>query len=313
MREKEAIREKEAMREKETMRREAADSLKRKPGIRPGLRLHEKNGAEYLTFPAISETGLVSHLMTMRSGGVSEGELGSMNLSFTRGDRKENVEENFRRAAALLGCGPEDIVCSEQTHMVHIRHVTAEDKGKGVTRPKDYRSVDGLITDEPGVALAVFYADCVPLLFLDPVRRAVGLAHSGWRGTAQRMGARMAEAMEKAFGSRPEDLLAGIGPSICRDCYEVSEDVAEAFRMLFSGEGFRKVPIGTEQVLYEKGDGKYQLDLWKANEAVLLSAGIRPEHISMTDVCTCCNPELLFSHRASGGRRGNLGMFVMLL
>ena len=312
MREKEAIREKEAMREKETMRREAADSLKRKPGIRPGLRLHEKNGAEYLTFPAISETGLVSHLMTMRSGGVSEGELGSMNLSFTRGDRKENVEENFRRAAALLGCGPEDIVCSEQTHMVHIRHVTAEDKGKGVTRPKDYRSVDGLITDEPGVALAVFYADCVPLLFLDPVRRAVGLAHSGWRGTAQGMGARMAEAMEKAFGSRPEDLLAGIGPSICRDCYEVSEDVAEAFRMLFSGEGFRKVPIGTEQVLYEKGDGKYQLDLWKANEAVLLSAGIRPEHISMTDVCTCCNPELLFSHRASGGRRGNLGMFVML-
>ena len=307
------MREKEAIREKEAMRRKAADSLKRKPGIRPGLRLHEKNGAEYLTFPAISETGLVSHLMTMRSGGVSEGELGSMNLSFTRGDRKENVEENFRRAAALLGCGPEDIVCSEQTHMVHIRHVTAEDKGKGVTRPKDYRSVDGLITDEPGVALAVFYADCVPLLFLDPVRRAVGLAHSGWRGTAQGMGARMAEAMEKAFGSRPEDLLAGIGPSICRDCYEVSEDVAEAFRMLFSGEGFRKVPIGTEQVLYEKGDGKYQLDLWKANEAVLLSAGIRPEHISMTDVCTCCNPELLFSHRASGGRRGNLGMFVMLL
>lgn len=306
------MREKEAIREKEAMRRKAADSLKRKPGIRPGLRLHEKNGAEYLTFPAISETGLVSHLMTMRSGGVSEGELGSMNLSFTRGDRKENVEENFRRAAALLGCGPEDIVCSEQTHMVHIRHVTAEDKGKGVTRPKDYRSVDGLITDEPGVALAVFYADCVPLLFLDPVRRAVGLAHSGWRGTAQGMGARMAEAMEKAFGSRPEDLLAGIGPSICRDCYEVSEDVAEAFRMLFSGEGFRKVPIGTEQVLYEKGDGKYQLDLWKANEAVLLSAGIRPEHISMTDVCTCCNPELLFSHRASGGRRGNLGMFVML-
>ena len=307
------MREKEAIREKEAMRRKAADSLKRKPGIRPGLRLHEKNGAEYLTFPAISETGLVSHLMTMRSGGVSEGELGSMNLSFTRGDRKENVEENFRRAAALLGCGPEDIVCSEQTHMVHIRHVTAEDKGKGVTRPKDYRSVDGLITDEPGVALAVFYADCVPLLFLDPVRHAVGLAHSGWRGTAQGMGARMAEAMEKAFGSRPEDLLAGIGPSICRDCYEVSEDVAEAFRMLFSGEGFRKVPIGTEQVLYEKGDGKYQLDLWKANEAVLLSAGIRPEHISMTDVCTCCNPELLFSHRASGGRRGNLGMFVMLL
>ena len=301
------------MQEKEAIRMKTMDRLKRKPGIRPGMCLNEKNGAGYLTFPAISETGVVSHLMTMRSGGVSEGDLRSMNLSFTRGDRKENVEENFRRAAALLGCGPEDIVCSDQTHTVHIRHVTAADRGKGVIRPKDYQDVDGLITDEPGIALATFYADCVPLLFVDPVRRAVGLSHSGWRGTAQGMGARTAEAMEKAFGSRPEDLLVGIGPSICRDCYEVSEDVAEAFRTLFAGEEFRKLSPGPEQVLFEKGGGKYQLDLWKANEAVLLAAGIRPEHISMTDVCTCCNPDLLFSHRASGGRRGNLGMFVMLL
>ena len=301
------------MQEKEAIRMKTMDRLKRKPGIRPGMRLNEKNGAGYLTFPAISETGVVSHLMTMRSGGISEGDLRSMNLSFTRGDRKEHGEENFRRAAALLGCGPEDIVCSDQTHTVHIRHVTAADRGKGVVRPKDYQDVDGLITDEPGIALATFYADCVPLLFVDPVRRAVGLSHSGWRGTAQGMGARTAEAMEKAFGSRPEDLLVGIGPSICRDCYEVSEDVAEAFRTLFAGEEFRKLSPGPEQVLFEKGGGKYQLDLWKANEAVLLAAGIRPEHISMTDVCTCCNPDLLFSHRASGGRRGNLGMFVMLL
>ena len=137
------------MQEKEAIRMKTMDRLKRKPGIWPGMRLNEKNGAGYLTFPAISETGVVSHLMTMRSGGVSEGDLWSMNLSFTRGDRKENVEENFRRAAALLGCGPEDIVCSDQTHTVHIRHVTAADRGKGVIRPKDYQDVDGLIPALP--------------------------------------------------------------------------------------------------------------------------------------------------------------------
>ena len=118
--------------------------------------------------------------------------------------------------------------------------------------------------------------------------------------------------MRKAFGSRPEDLLVGIGPSICRDCYEVSEDVADAFRMLFSEEGFQNLSIRLHDVLSAKGNGKYQLDLWKANEAVCLSAGIQPQHISVTDVCTCCNPDRLFSHRASGGKRGNLGMFVML-
>ena len=169
---------------------EKKDELKRKAGIRPGMVLSRKNGAEYLTFPAISETGMVSHLMTMRAGGVSEGDLWSMNLSFSRGDRKENVEENFRRAAALLGCRPEDIVCSDQTHTTNIRLVTSADKGKGVVRPKDFSDVDWLITNEPGIALATFYADCVPLLFVDPVRRAVGLSHSGWRGTAQGMGAR---------------------------------------------------------------------------------------------------------------------------
>ena len=292
---------------------EKKDGLKRKAGIRPGMALSRKNEAEYLTFPAISKTGMVSHLMTMRAGGVSEGDLWSMNLSFSRGDRKENVEENFRRAAALLGCSPGDIVCSDQTHTTNIRLVTSVDKGKGVVRPKDYSDVDGLITSEPGIALATFYADCVPLLFVDPVRRAVGLSHSGWRGTAQGMGARTAEAMREAFGSRPEDLLVGIGPSICRDCYEVSEDVADAFRALFSEPGFQKLPVRLSDVLSAKGNGKYQLDLWKANEAVCLSAGILPQHISVTDVCTCCNPDRLFFHRASGGKRGNLGMFVMLL
>lgn len=285
---------------------------KRKEGKGRGMKYNCRDGLGWLTFPAIEETGVVRHLMSTRLGGVSGGEWSSMNLSYSRGDRKENVDENFKRIADVLGCAPADFVCSDQTHTTCVKRVTAADKGKGVTRPRDYRDVDGLITDEPGVVLATFYADCVPLLFVDPVRRAVGLSHSGWRGSVGKMGLRTVEAMEAAFGSRREDLLVGIGPSICQDCYEVSEDVAEAFRGLMEEEEMRKLPAKKRDVLYGKENGKYQLNLWKANEAVCLVAGIRSENISVTDICTCCNPSLLFSHRASGGKRGNLGMFVVL-
>ena len=221
--------------------------IKRKDASRPVMRQTVIKGAEYLSFPAIEETGVVRHLMSTRLGGVSEGDLWSMNVSFSRGDKTENVNENYRRIAAALGCTPEDFVFSDQTHTTNIRHVTEADKGKGLLRPRDYADVDGMITDEPGIVLSTFYADCVPLLFVDPIKRAVGLSHSGWEGTAGGMGRKTVEAMEKAFGSRPEDILVGIGPSICQDCYEVSEDVAEAFRNLLSGEEMKKVKTMTER------------------------------------------------------------------
>ena len=268
----------------------------------PVLEEGERNGFFYLTFPAFTETGLVSHLFTTRAGGVSRGIFSTLNLSFTRGDREEDVLENYRRTAAVLGCRVEDMVCSDQTHTVNIRKVTKEDRGKGVTRPRDYRDVDGLVTDEPGVALAAFFADCVPLYFLDTSRRVIGLAHSGWRGTAGRIGREMIETMEREYGCGREHILAGIGPSICRECYEVSEDVAEIFRKEF---GERVLSAGKEK-------GKYQLDLWEANRLVLRQAGLAEEKITVTDICTCCNPALLFSHRAGGGKRGNMGAFLML-
>ena len=291
---------------------ENVTAIRRKNRPVPVMAQTVKGGAEFLFFPEIEKTGVVRHLMSTRRGGVSEGDLWSMNVSYSRGDRKENVDENYRRIAEALGCGMEDFVFSDQTHTTNIRHVTGADRGKGILRPRDYADVDGMITDEPGIVLSTFYADCVPLLFVDPVKKAVGLSHSGWKGTAGCMGRKTVEAMQEAFGSRPEDILAGIGPSICRDCYEVSKDVAEVFQALFAEDIMRKTGVGIREILEEKGNKKYQLDLWKANEAICLSAGISPEHISVTDVCTCCNPTYLFSHRASNGRRGNLGMFVVL-
>lgn len=267
-----------------------------------GIQQRQKGDLEYLVFPKLEETGGVEHLFTTRTGGISCGIYSTMNLSFSRGDDPECVSENYRRIGEVLKVEPGHMVASKQTHTTNIHLVTEEDLGNGITRPSAYDDIDGLATDIPGIALATFFADCVPLYFVDPVHKAIGLAHSGWRGTVAGMGACMVQFMQEHFQSDPRDLVAAVGPSICVDCYEVSEEVAEQFR-----EGF------PEEVLQNgKAPGKYQLDLWKANESILLKAGILPEHLSVTDVCTCHNPEYLFSHRASHGRRGNLAAFLML-
>lgn len=258
-----------------------------------------------LTFPLLEQTRMVKHCFTTRMGGASKGMFESLNLSFTRGDDEAAVKENYRRLADALDVAPDGFVCSDQTHTTNIRKVTAEDRGKGVTRARDYTDIDGLMTDEPGLVLSTFYADCVPLYFVDPVHRAIGLSHSGWRGTVNRMGKATLEAMHKEYGTDPADVVCAIGPSICQDCYEVSADVADAFAAEFAGH--------TDEILIKKQNEKYQLDLWKANEIVLLDAGIQKSHLAVTDRCTCCNPQLLFSHRASHGKRGNLGAFLCLL
>lgn len=274
----------------------------RKKNRGAGLSVEQKGQALYLTFPSFTRTQAVEHLFSTRLGGVSEGIFSTMNLSYTRGDRKEAVDENYRRIADILGCKPEAFVCSDQTHTTNIRKVTEADCGKGVLVPKDYRDVDGLVTDREGIVLATFFADCVPLYFLDTERRVIGLAHSGWRGTVGRIGKKMIDTMVSDYGCKKEHILAAIGPSICADCYEVSEDVAGQFVAEFGSAVLQK----------GKRPGKYQLDLWKANEEVLLQAGLTSQQVEVTDICTCCNASLLFSHRASEGKRGNLGAFLML-
>ena len=260
----------------------------------------------YLTFPILEKIDWISRLFSTRMGGVSEGIYRSMNLSYTRGDEKESVDENYRRIAAALGCSVEDMVCSDQTHTTNLRIVGKADGGKGITRKKDYENVDGLLTNEPGVYLATFFADCVPLYFVDTKRKAIALAHSGWRGTVARMGQCVVEKMREAYGTDPADLVAAVGPSICQECYEVSEDVADAFLTEFAKPGQER------EILLSKGGGKYQLDLWRANEIVLTEAGVPTENIQVTDLCTCHNDRYLFSHRASRGQRGNLGAFLGL-
>ena len=272
-----------------------------------------------LVFPALEAAGIAQHCITTRLGGVSEGIFESLNFTYGRGDADVNVRENIDRIAAVFHTDAAHCVFSHQVHETNVRRVTKEDAGMGLLpqgaapvpagpgmlRPMEWESVDGLVTDEPGLVLGTFYADCVPLLFIDPVHRAVGVSHSGWRGTVGRMGQKTLEVMRCEFGTEPADVLVGIGPSICQDHYEVSEDVADRFREEFAGHE-------ADLLRYDGKPGHQQLNLWEACRITLLEAGVPAEHISVTDICTCCNPDLLFSHRASQGRRGNIGAFIML-
>lgn len=265
----------------------------------------EEQGVVFLTFPALEETGMVSHAFSTRTGGVSKGKFSTMNFSFSRGDDTDCVMENYRRMGAVLDADIRRMVVSHQTHTTNVRVVTEEDAGKGVIRNRDYTDVDGMITNIPGITLVTFYADCVPLYLLDPVHRAIGLSHSGWRGTVSRMGYVTLEAMKQAYGTDASDVIACIGPSICQDCYEVGEEVAEAFARAFGGRYH-------SQIFYRKDNGKYHLNLWRANQIIFEESGVKREHIHTTDICTHCNPELLFSHRTMGNERGNLAAFLCL-
>lgn len=257
------------------------------------------NDVPFLTYPLFEETGIVNHGFSTRLGGVSKGCWTSMNISMTRGDDPKDVEKNKELIAGAIGVRKEDFTYTHQTHTTNVARVLPEDKGR------HFMETDGLVTDVPGICLVTFFADCVPLYFVDPVKKAIGLSHSGWRGTAGKMGKVTVEKMMKEFGSDPKDILAAIGPSICQDCYEVSEDVIDEFRKAFDESLW-------SELFYKKDNGKYQLNLWRANEAVFTEAGIIKEHMAVTNLCTHCNPDLLFSHRTTGNKRGNLSAFLAL-
>ena len=259
----------------------------------------------YITFEKSDRESDFLCAFSTRLGGVSTGIYTSMNLNFRQGDDPENVLDNFRRIADSMGLDVSDMVYSDQTHTSNVRRMTADDRGKGIIKEKDYSDVDGMITDEPGLVLTGSFADCVPVFFMDPVHRAVGLSHSGWKGTAGRIGQGTVRAMAREFGTDPKDLKCIIGPSICVDCYEVSADVADVFMEKFSGEE-------AEDILYDKRNGKYQLDLWKANRYVLTDAGVLPGNITVSGLCTSCRSDLLWSHRKTKGKRGGLCGFISI-
>ena len=252
------------------------------------------------------ETGL-QHGFSTRKGGVSKEHLASLNLSFSVEDAKENVLENFRRIGERFGKTPEDFVLSKQSHETKVLKVGTKDRGKGITKDRDYEGIDALITDEKGIILSCFSADCVPILFYDPIHKAVGACHSGWRGTKGKILQNVVEEMRKHFSSNPAEILIAIGPSICKEQYVVSEDLALSFL-----EDYPDLGEDSSSPIQRISKDKFQLDLWDLNSRIALDCGIKEEHISISGYCTMENPELFFSHRYSQGKRGLQGAFICL-
>ncbi len=267
--------------------------------------LVDGNIVPVIKYDIFNEYSELVHGFSTRMGGVSREHLSSMNLSFSRGDEKENVIENHRRFGEALGYDCTRLVFSDQVHDTCIKKVTASDIGKGITVESDIKNIDGLVTNEPNIPLITFFADCVPLYFYDPENKVIGLAHSGWKGTVAKIGTKMIEIMSNEYDSKPEDIICAIGPSICKSCYEVSLDVALAFKNAYSEGEY-------SSMIVDKGNEKFLLDLHLACKYNLLNAGVKPEHIALPDLCTCCNSSVLFSHRASNGMRGNLAAVMML-
>ena len=252
------------------------------------------------------EIGL-QHGFSTRKGGVSKEHLASLNLSFSVEDAKENVLENFRRIGERFGKTPEDFVLSKQSHETKVLKVGTKDRGKGITKDRDYEGIDALITDEKGIILSCFSADCVPILFYDPIHKAVGACHSGWRGTKGKILLNVVEEMRKHFSSNPGDILIAIGPSISKEQYIVSEDLGLSFL-----EDYPDLGEDSSSPIQRISKDKFQLDLWDLNRRIALDCGIKEEHISISGYCTMENPELFFSHRYSQGRRGLQGAFICL-
>ncbi len=269
--------------------------------------LQRRNNVRFVSFDIFkSVSGLVA-AVSARAGGVSSGEFASLNMSFSTGDAEDNVRENRRRFLRVLGIEPSRIISCNQVHGVGGAAVGAADCGRGaVCRDDAIDGCDILMTDEDHVPLTMNFADCTPLLFCDPVRHVIAVSHGGWRGTAENIGAVTLRRMQQEYGTKPQDVLAAIGPAIGACCFEVGQDVVDAFSPLFSGDELCEL-VRTAR------EGKYYFDLPKANRRLLIRAGIAAEHVEESHLCTYCRDDLFFSYRKAHheGRKTGRHMAVI--
>lgn len=257
------------------------------------FRLKKLGDIRYYTVPSFEETKLTNHVFTTRD----------LNLGFNTIDEEGRVISNFKTICKVLDVSIEDSVLSNQTHKTEIRVVTSEDKGKGLVKLRDYEEVDGLVTDQKGLALFTFYADCVPMFFLDKEKKVAGVAHGGWRGTVGKIAGSMIDTMSREYGSEPKDILVAIGPSIANCCFEVNRDVYDKFKENF---------IDIEKIASPISDNKWSLDLKKANKIILEEKNIPKENITVSQMCTSCDNEMFFSYRKEDGKTGRLSAAIVL-
>lgn len=264
----------------------------------------EENGVKLYKAWHLHASELVSHGFSTRIGGNSAAPYDTLNLSLNVDDDGDAVRANRRVFASAIGVDFERIVVPDQVHSNSVKLITEADCGSGsLDHINAIHGTDALITNVPGVTLALHFADCVCIFLLDPVNRAIGVAHAGWRGTAGKIVSVTLDAMHNEFGSEPSSMLAAISPAICRNCYEVGPDTARQI--------FRAFPHD-ERVLSQSSLDKWRADLKTANFILLREAGITMENIAVSEECTSCNAEHFFSYRRDG-RTGRMGGWMSLV
>ncbi len=254
------------------------------------------NGRCYIIDEHLEETGYIRHGFTTIKGGYSTGKIQGLNLGFRVGDRIESVMKNYKAVSGDLGLSISNMVLAKQTHTDNVRVVTAEDKGKGLTKESDIEDTDGLITNEKNIPLVVFSADCIPVLLADKHGRAIGAVHAGWRGTVMKIPQKAVSLMAENYGIKPRDIVVSIGPGIGKCCFEVGEEVAKEFAPSFVKKG---------------ENGKFYVDLWEANASALMEIGVLKKNISIAKICTKCNDDF-YSYRRMGDKTGRMGALIEL-
>ena len=244
----------------------------------------------YITSELLSY-GSVVHGFTSKLGGVSSGKISGLNLGFRVDDAPESVLKNYELVANDLGLDLNNTVLARQSHTDNIRIVTKDDAGKGVVRDSDIMDTDGLITNISGIALVVFSADCVPILMLDTKQKVIAAIHAGWRGTVKGIAPKGVSLMCSNFGCHPKDICVAIGPSIGPCCFEFGSDAKEHFPTPYCSQ---------------KSNNKFMIDLWSMNRDLLISAGVLPDNIDISGLCTVCHADTFHSdrtHRENTGRQ----------
>ena len=252
---------------------------------------------------ALDKAGGVSHGFSTREGGITvDPPKASLNLSWTRCGSPEEVIANFKIFAEGAGIDYDDMAVVNHEHGANVLRIAHEHRGRGFYKDP-LPPCDGIITDDPTVTLVTSHADCGAYFFYDPVHRAIGMAHAGWKGTLLRIGAEMARRMAEEFDTDPSDIIAATGPCICRDCFEVDADLGEKFQSEFGYPGISR----------PGRQGKAYVDLELAAAVQFVEAGIRPECITLMNACTYENRQHFFSHRRDKGITGSMAAYIKLI
>lgn len=266
--------------------------------------IKQKNHLKYITFDNLEKTNMVNHCITTRIGGGSTGVYAECNMSFTRGENRQTVLQNYDIICDTLHFDKNNFVLCHQTHTTNILTVTEQHKGMGVTKKSTIKEIDGLVTNISGLQLVVFCADCVPLLLLDPHKKAIAAVHAGWRGTVNSIAKKAIEKMTENYGTNTKDIIAGIGPSIGQCCFQVDEPVVKEFR--------QKLDFADDVIINDTIPERYKIDLWETNKRILIDCGVPEQNIELSKICTMCHTDLFYSHRVMGNQRGNMAGIISL-